>query len=230
MSTDKKTSDSASQRWFIHIARTAATLAALVLAPTLSAASGDDTLQQKLEAVRNTCGSDFRELLKAAADREGIALNLEQLAVGSKFNFVFAGAPALGVELIDPLELRTGITQGMIYLDSPGTPAGAGFYVIRAVATEPVRLGRIAVRVERIRNGRVVAADRGIAHVWSLTVPPEGVGLPAQVGVGFDVLHGGVVVQSNCWSCPNGVTICVEKTCSNVDCLLPCPHPCIPLD
>ena len=143
------------------------------------------------------------------------------MAVGSKFNYLFVGAPAAGVEAIDPVELKTGITQGMIYLDSPTSSSPRGFYVVRAVALQEVRLGHIAVRVQMLQGGAVVGEERGMAEVWSLKVPSRSVGLHAQVGIGFDILANHQLVRANCWTCPNGVTICTEKPICGVDGLLP---------
>jgi len=43
----------------------------------------------------------------------------------------------------------------------------------------------------------------------------------AEAGVGLDLVMNDVLVRSNCWTCPNGVTICVERPICGPDGLLP---------
>lgn len=219
-----KTSENRSRinrRSFIAKAGMTAGVAAFVDAPRGHAAGHIGDLADQLREQHRAYWDGYRRLLEAAAYRERLALNLEQMAVGSKFNYLFVGAPAAGVESIDPIELTNGITQGMIYLDSPTSSSPRGFYVVRAVALQEVRLGHNAVRVEMLQGGAVVGEERGMAEVWSLKVPPRSIGLHAQVGVGFDLLANRQLVRANCWTCPNGVTICTEKPICGVDGLLP---------
>jgi hypothetical protein len=209
------------RRSFIFKAGLTAGVAAFVDAPRGQAAGPTEDLAYQLRAQHRAYWNGYRSLLEAAAYRERLALNLEQMAIGSKFNYLFVGAPAAGVELIDPIELKNGITQGMVYLDSPTSSSPRGFYVVRAVALQEVRLGHIAVRVQMLQGGAVVGEEGGMAEVWSLKVPSQSIGLHAQVGVGFDILANHQVVRANCWTCPNGVTICNEKPLCGVDGLLP---------
>jgi hypothetical protein len=130
------------------------------------------------------------------------------------------------VELIDPLRLREGIVQGLAYVEYPRSAFRPGFYVFRAVADEEVQVGEAPVRMEMLQQGRVIVEEPAMALVWSLTVPPESAGLPPQVGVGFDILANGQIARDNCWSCPNGVTICIKAPTWDPDCPLPPPYPC----
>ncbi len=179
-------------------------------------------------AANQAAAARFRRVLRAAAQKEGIRLNLQQLVFASKSNYLFIGAPALGMELIDPVELKGGITQGMVYVDAAIARGLRGFYVVRAVTDQDVRLGAQPVRVQMMQRGIVIAEEVGVAQVRSLKVPPGSVGMQTQLGAGFDLLGGGEIVRSNCWSCPNGVTICVERPVCGVDGLLPSGSPGCP--
>jgi hypothetical protein len=209
------------------IARRSLLLSAGMAAGVAAAATGGKSaadLKEVASAVTATnqaATARFRRVLRAAAQKEGIRLNLEQLVFASKYNYLFIGAPALGMELIDPIELRGGITQGLVYVDAAIARGLRGFYVVRAVANQDVRLGAQPVRVQMVQRGIVMAEEPGIAQVRSLKVPPGSAGLQTQLGVGFDLLGSGEIVRSNCWTCPNGVTICAEKPICGVDGLLP---------
>jgi len=185
-----------------------------------------DALSRRMTETERTTTEQFRSLLRAAADLEGVPLNLNQTVIASKYNHLVVAAPALGIEKIDPIELRSGITQGLMYMKSAASQL-SGFYVVRAVAIQDVQLGEQPVLVQMIQRGVVVAEERGVAHIWSLTVPPTVRG-QAQVGIGVDIVAHDQVTRANCWTCPNGVTICVEKPLCGVDGLLPSGSPGCP--
>ena len=216
------------------IARRSLVLGAGIAAGVAAAATGGKSaadlkdVASVVTAANQAAAARFRRVLRAAAQKEGIRLNLEQLVFASKFNYLFVGAPALGMELIDPVELRSGITQGMVYVDAAIARGLRGFYVVRAVADQDVRLGAQPVRVQMMQRGIVMAEEAGIAQVRSLKVPPGSAGLRTQLGAGFDLLSSGEIVRSNCWTCPNGVTICAEKRICGVDGLLPSGSPGCP--
>ena len=143
------------------------------------------------------------------------------MVFASKYDYLFVGAPALGMERVDPIELRAGITQGMVYVEAAMAKGLRGLYLVRAVAIQQVRLGDQPVRVQMLRGGVVMAEEIGVAQVWSLRVPSPRTGAQAELSVGFDLRGNGETVRTNCWTCPNGVTICVEKPICGVDGLLP---------
>ena len=125
------------------------------------------------------------------------------------------------MERVDPIELRAGITQGMVYVEAAMARGLRGLYLVRAVAIQQVRPGDQPVRVQMLRGGVVMAEEIGVAQVWSLRVPSPRTGAQAELSVGFDLRGNGETVRTNCWTCPNGVTICVEKPICGVDGLLP---------
>ena len=185
------------------------------------AANDLEALAQLVRATTETTAAQYRRFLVAAAGREGIPINTDQMAVASKYSALVMAAPAVGVERIDPVALRHGITQGLVFLDSSSPDALRGFFVVRAIVSQEVVLGEQPVLLQMIRGGNVVAAERGVARVWSLTVPPSVAGVRAEAGVGLDLVMNDVLVRSNCWTCPNGVTICVERPICGPDGLLP---------
>ena len=185
-----------------------------------------DALSRRMTDTERTTIEQFRNLLRVAADVERVSLNLNQTVVASKYNHLVVAAPALGIEKIDPIELRSGITQGLMYTKSAPSKL-SGFYVLRAVALQDIRLGEQPVLVQMIQRGVVVAEERGVAHIWSLTVPPTVRG-QAQVGLAFDIVMHDQVMRADCWTCPNGVTICVERPLCGVDGLLPSGSPGCP--
>jgi hypothetical protein len=140
--------------------------------------------------------------------------------VASKYSYLLLAAPASGLERIDPVELRSGITQGMMFVGSPGPSDLRGFYAVRALALQEVQLGEQPVLLQMIRGGVVAAEERGLARVWSLTAPRVG-SVRAEVGVGVDLVMEHMLVRANCWTCPNGVTTCVEKPLCGPDGLFP---------
>jgi hypothetical protein len=210
------------RRSFLAAAGVAAGVTSLAGVAAARAQSSED-LDELARLVRVTdqaSTAQLRRILRAVADEEGIQLNLDQMAVASKYNLLFVAAPALGVERIDPIELSSGITQGILYTQS-STSNLRGFYVVRAVAVQDIQLGDQPVLLQMLRGGQVLAEERGMAKIWSLTVPPTARGVQAQVGVGFETLVHGGLARSNCWVCPNGVTICADKPLRGVDGLLP---------
>jgi hypothetical protein len=207
------------------IAAGVTTMAGLAAASAQS--SNDlDALSRRMTETERTTTEQFRNLLRAAADVEGVPLNLNQMVVASKYNHLVVAAPALGIEKVDPLELRSGIIQGLMYTRS-ATSTLSGFYVVRAVALQDLQLGDQSVLVQMIRRGVVVAEERGVAHISSLTVPPNVRG-QAQVGIAVDIVMHDQVTRADCWTCPNGVTICVERPLCGVDGLLPSGSPGCP--
>lgn len=186
-----------------------------------AAASDLEDLSRLVVATDRSSTAQFRSILGAAAKAEGIALNLDQIVVASKYSYLVVAAPALGIERIDPIELKNGITQGMIYFSSSTLPQPRGLYVVRALAVQDVQLGEQPVLMQLLRGGVVLAEQRGMAHVSSLTVPPRSSGVQAEIGVGFDLVMNDGFVRANCWTCPNGVRICVEQPLCGPDGLLP---------
>jgi hypothetical protein len=213
------------RRSFLARAGLAAGVTSLAAAAASSAQSpqGLDQLGRRLLETEQASMAELRRLFGAAAAEEGLRINLHQMAVASKHDHLFVAAPVLGLEAIAPLELRDGITQGLIYIQS-STSSLRGFYVVRALAIQDLRVGDQPVLVQMLRGGAVVAEARGLARLWSLAVPPTARGLQAQVGLGFDTLshNGGGLVRANCWVCPNGVTICVEAQRCDLDAFMPC--------
>jgi hypothetical protein len=216
------------RRSFLASAGIAAGVTTLAGMAAASAQSSTDldTLSRRMTETERTMVDQFRSLLRAAAEVEGVSLNLNQAVVASKHNHFVVAAPALGIEKIDPIELRSGITQGLMYAKS-ATSKLSGFYVVRAVALQDIQLGDQPVLVQMIQRGVVVAEERGVAHLWSLTVPLTIRG-QAQVGIGVDIVMHDHVTRADCWTCPNGVTICVEKPLCGVDGLLPSGSPGCP--
>jgi hypothetical protein len=216
------------RRSFLASAGIAAGVTTLAGMAAASAQSSNDldALSRRMTETERTTIEQFRNLLRIAADVERVSLNLNQTVVASKYNHLVVAAPALGIEKIDPIELRSGITQGLIYTKSAPSKL-SGFYVVRAVALQDIRLGEQPVLVQMIQRGVVVAEERGVAHIWSLTVPPTVRG-QAQVGLAFDIVMHDQVTRADCWTCPNGVTICVERPLCGVDGLLPSGSPGCP--
>ncbi len=177
---------SVDRRSFLARAGMAAGATALAATTQSSAQSAQDIEQlgRFLEDTEQAAIAELRHILGAAAEEEGLRLNLAQMAVASKGDDLLIGAPALGLERIGLLELRNGITQGMIYVRS-STSNLRGFYVVRAIALQDLQLGDQPVRVQMIRGGTVLAEARGTARISSFNVAPTARGLQAQVGVGF---------------------------------------------
>jgi hypothetical protein len=203
-------------------------LAGLTMMGGVARLSADGQAANDLEALAHlvrvtteTTAAQYRRILVAAAGREGIPINADQMAVASKDKALVMAAPAVDVERIDPVALRHGITQGVMFLESSSPEALRGFFVVRAIVATEVVLGEQPVLLQMIRGGTVVAAERGVARVWSLTVPPGAAAVRAEAGVGLDLVMNDVLVRSNCWTCPNGVTICVERPICGPDGLLP---------
>jgi hypothetical protein len=177
---------SVGRRSFLARAGLAAGATALAATTQSSAQSphGIEQLGRLVQETEEAATAELRRILGAAAEEEGLRLNLAQMAVASKDDDLLIGAPAMGLERVNLLELRNGITQGMIYTQS-STSNLHGFYVVRAIALQDPQLGDQPVRVQMIRGGAVVAETRGTARISSFNMAPTARGLQARVGVGF---------------------------------------------
>ena len=87
-------------------------LAGLTMMGGVARLSADGQAANDLEALAHlvrvtteTTAAQYRRILVAAAGREGIPINADQMAVASKDKALVMAAPAVDVERIDPVAL-----------------------------------------------------------------------------------------------------------------------------
>lgn len=197
------------RRHFISTAGLLTGAAALSRNDALAAgASGQgDQLARTMEAHDRAAADRYGRILAQAAQREGVRIRTDMMAVASKHNALIVAAPAEGLERIAPSRLVDGIVQGVVYYSLSSRGSRPGFYSVKASAPQGVTLGEIPVRVEFSENRRPLFSLPGTATVSSLTVPP-GAGRDVEIELGLDLTADGKPTNVTCWTCPNGVKIC----------------------